>query len=386
MPGKTLVNKLLFVCALLLLSVVFVGQASAQRKPPFDALEGLDPVMLAQGKEVQGEMNLTVTRGQFRYYFANAANKTTFEQDPARYEIQANGECARMGAPVYGAPDLYSVYQGRIYIFGSGECKKRFDAAPEKYFPSKSEANTKAALTPEALQKGQALIEKAVTAMGGAARLDGLTSYEEKSAGLQTRQQGDVEIKYSLTLLFPDHVRSERAMPDFNNPSMMRRMALVVTPNESFIIALNGLQPVNEVIRLDQEREIRRRPLSILRARKSADFKPAAIGDGKVGAATVEQVVIALDGTNYTLGIDPATGRLLRLAYERRGPEGNFGQFVQVFSDFRMVDGLTLPFKTAATFNGQLWKERSSTVEAITLNGKVDPALFEKPQPSKPQQ
>jgi YHS domain-containing protein len=379
-------SKVLTICALLLLSGVLVGQAAAQGKPPFDALEGLDPVMLAQGREAQGEMNLTVTRGQFRYYFANAANKATFEQDPTRYEIQGNGECARMGAPVNGTPDLYSVYQGRIYIFGSGECKKRFDAAPEKYFPSKSEANTKAALTPEALQKGRALIEKAVTAMGGAARLDGLTSYEEKSAGLQARRQGDVEIKYGLTLIFPDRIRLERAMPDFNDSSVMRRMALVVTPNETFIVAPNGVQPVNEMIRLDQEREIRRRPLTILRARKSADFKPAAIGSGKVGGATVEQVAVALDGTNYMLGIDPATGRLLSIAYERRGPEGNFGQFVQEFSDFRTVDGLTLPFKTAGAFNGQPWKEQSSTVEAITLNGKVDPALFEKPQPNKPQQ
>ena len=386
MPGKTFMSKLLFAFAPLLLCVAFVGKASAQREPPFDALEGLDPVMLVQGKEEQGELKITVTRGQFRYYFANAANKATFEQDPARYEIQGNGECARMGAPVYGSPDLYSVYQGRIYIFGSGECKKRFDAAPEKYLRPKNEAAVKAALTPEALKQGQAIIEKAVAAVGGASRLDGLSSYEEKSVGLQARRQGDVEIKYSLTQVFPDRIRMERAMPDFNDSSMTRRMALVVTPKESFIIAPNGAQSVNEAARLDQEREIRRRPLSILRARKSADFKPAAIGGGKVGEVTVEQVAIALDGTDYTLGFDPATGRLLSLACERRGPEGIFGQFVQVFSDFRTVDGLTLPFKVSATFNGQLWKEQSSTVEAINLNGKVDPALFEKPQPNKSQQ
>src|SRR4030095_10544425 len=126
---KTSVSKVLTVCALLLLSGVLVAQAPAKSKPPFDALEGLDPVMLVQGKEVQGEMNLTVTRGQFRYFFANAANKATFEQDPARYEIQLNGPCARMGPPVYGNADLFTVYQGRIYIFGSGECKKRFDVA-----------------------------------------------------------------------------------------------------------------------------------------------------------------------------------------------------------------------------------------------------------------
>src|SRR5215813_12179517 len=133
MPGKTFLNRLLLTCAVLLLCGVFTGQSYAQQKQPFDALEGLDPVMLAQGKEAQGEPNITVTRGKFRYMFANAANKAAFEQDPARYEIQLNGACARMGAPVGGNPDLYTVYNGRIYIFGSANCRSLFIAAPEKY-------------------------------------------------------------------------------------------------------------------------------------------------------------------------------------------------------------------------------------------------------------
>ena len=95
MPGKTCVNKLLFVCALLSLGCAFAERIYAQQ-PPLDALEGLDPVLLTQGKEAQGEMNITVTRGQFRYMFANAANKAAFEQDPTRYEVQLNGACARM--------------------------------------------------------------------------------------------------------------------------------------------------------------------------------------------------------------------------------------------------------------------------------------------------
>ena len=43
-------------------------------------LEGLDPVMLSQGKEVQGDMKYKVTRGQFQYLFATEENKATFER------------------------------------------------------------------------------------------------------------------------------------------------------------------------------------------------------------------------------------------------------------------------------------------------------------------
>jgi YHS domain-containing protein len=141
MLGKTWRSKVLGACALLLLSGALAGQTPAQQKLAADALEGLDPVMLVQGKEVQGEMNITVTRGQFRYFFATAANKAAFEQDPARYEIQLNGACARMGPPVYGNADLFTVHQGRIYIFGSGECKKTLRCRAGKLPRSQDERN-----------------------------------------------------------------------------------------------------------------------------------------------------------------------------------------------------------------------------------------------------
>src|SRR5262245_64058501 len=160
-----MLNKLWFVCALLWIGV-FTGQIYAQQHSPVDVLEGLDPVMLVQGKEVQGEMNITVTRGLFRYMFANAANKAAFEQDPARYEIQLGGHCTRMGAPTTGIPDLFTVYREHIYLFGSGECKKLFEAVPQRYFEPEHKSSTTGA-TPDMLKKGQALVEPAIATSDG---------------------------------------------------------------------------------------------------------------------------------------------------------------------------------------------------------------------------
>jgi len=122
-------RRSLFLAVIVL--AIFVT-ASAQSSSPETPLEGLDPVMLVQGKEVQGDMKFKVTRGRFEYLFANAENKATFEKDPARYEIQLDGACARMGAPTTGNPDLYTVHNGHIYIFGSEECQTVFKAAPDK--------------------------------------------------------------------------------------------------------------------------------------------------------------------------------------------------------------------------------------------------------------
>jgi len=357
------------------------GQSSNKDAVP--VLEGLDPVMLVQGKEVQGDLKITVTRGKFQYLFATSETKATFEKDPARYEIQLEGACARMGAPVTGDPDLYTVYQGRIYIFGSGDCKKKFEAAPENYLESANGARPKAALTPESMKRGLALVEKAVGLMGGSARIDGVTSYQETNTVLQARRQGDVEVKTTLTALFPNRIRLEQTMPDWNNPSASREMAIVVTPGEVFGIMGGVVRPLPDSTRIDQEKDISRRLLSILRARKSAGFNAATTGSRIIRETPVEQVAVEVEHTSYTLGIDPATGRILSLSTWRRGPQGNFGEFVEVFSDFRSVDNLTLPFRIVATFNGTPWKEQSPTIEAITINRKIDPAIFERPKTNK---
>jgi len=170
--------------AFISLSTCMVGLSQSQTEEAVAALEGLDPVMLVQGKEVQGSLKIAVTRGGFQYFFANEEDKATFEKEPAHYEIQLNGMCARMGAPVTGNPDLYTVHKGRIYIFGSGECKKRFEAAPEKFLEDEIPTKPNSPSSAEALKKGQDLIEKAVKAMGTPAIIDSLNNYQEKSLSL----------------------------------------------------------------------------------------------------------------------------------------------------------------------------------------------------------
>ena len=95
-------------------------------------LQGLDPVVLVQDKEVMGKAEFSVTRGQFKYWFANAENRARFEKDPARYEIQMEGHCPVV-PDATGNPDLYMVYKGRIYIFATDGCVEEFKAGPENF-------------------------------------------------------------------------------------------------------------------------------------------------------------------------------------------------------------------------------------------------------------
>lgn len=341
----------------LLLVIVVLGCLTARAQTPdvVIPLEGLDPVMLSQGKEVQGDMKYKVTRGKFQYIFANAENKATFEKDPARYEIQLDGHCARMGAPTTGNPDLYTVHNGRIYIFGSEECQTLFKATPEKYL--EVPAAPKSPPSAEMVKRGQELIAKAVEAAGS--KLDQLKNFQ------RTDVRGN-QVKTILTLAFPDTVRQEIIRSNFT-------LVSVVAPAESFILVNNAPRPMEEANRATIRRDLYRDLIVLLRARTQPEFKAAL-------ASEENTVDIELPGFTTSLGIDSATGRVVSQTYRGRGPGGVVGQIAINYSDFRTVEGLSLPFKTTATFNGEPFPALSATTEAITINGQVDPSSFKKPQ------
>jgi YHS domain-containing protein len=344
--------------------------ARQQREAAVIPLEGLDPVLLAGGKEAQGDEQFSVTRGRFRYLFAGAETKAAFEKEPGRYEIQLGGSCARMGPTVRGNPDLFLVHEGRIYIFGSEECVKTFKAKPESFLDAGG-AGSAAPASADAKKRGRALVEKAVEAAGGAARVDGLVSYQEK--GIAGSRQGAAGIKTALLTLFPGRTRLEQTY-------QFGTIATVVTPQEGFYVTPRGAGDLFDVQRDAYEEQFMRSPLSIMRARRGAEF--AAVGAAKVGETAIEQVDVSVGRVRVRLGIDPATGRILTLAYRGRGSSGAFGRIVRTFSDFRAVGGLTLPFKTDGTFDGEADPTQTSTAESIVVNADLSPALFERPKPA----
>ena len=319
------------------------------------ALEGLDPVLLIEGTETPGKEGITLRHGRFLYQFAGEETRRRFEKEPARYAIQQDGACARMGPPAGGNPDAYYVYKGRLYIFGTQECYKRFVADPAKYL---EEAPPPGPAPPAAARdKARVLIEKAVEAAGGAARLESLRGYTETRANMER------------TVRFPGSIRVDRRFDS-------RSMTQVATRDTGFTVFQGNGQRLPPSFAAYVSRQVNREALAALRARGSAGFR--AVYSGAEGS--IERVAVELNGESWTLGIDSSSGRLVRLGYRDRGPEGDFGAVALTFSDFREVNGLWLPFRAEATFNGAAEPRLSWTTQSFALNPANLEALFEPPQ------
>jgi putative intracellular protease/amidase/YHS domain-containing protein len=106
---------------------------------PAAALRGLDPVLLTEGRDVEGRETLDATHEGYRYLFSTEESRAKFLKSPASYSIQLQGACALMArsgsAPGSGDPSRYLVHDHRIYVFATEGCRDSFKADPARYLP-----------------------------------------------------------------------------------------------------------------------------------------------------------------------------------------------------------------------------------------------------------
>ncbi len=130
-----------FVVVLLATVVGVAGAAKDSRpahkdsKPVHEELHGYCPVAyVVQGKAVKGDPKFSAVVDGHRYFFSSAKAKKIFEADPSKYEVAYGGACATamsMGKEMKGDPRIFTVHDGRIFLFSSEKAKQMFDAMPD---------------------------------------------------------------------------------------------------------------------------------------------------------------------------------------------------------------------------------------------------------------
>jgi hypothetical protein len=333
---------------------------------------GFDPIELIGGREVLGDTDLAVDHEGLRYLFVSAENRARFLGDPGRYGVQLGGLCARLGRTTGGDQDLYSVFEGRIYVFASNHCVEVFEEAPRRFLEPAPPPPLRESATADALRRGDELIALAVDALGGAVAIDAVDSLVEEVVTQRAADGVLVDTKQSTVVdLAHRRLRRERsyAAGDFVE---------VWTPEASWWRgsgAATDYSPA-QAANLAEELVIAN-PLYILSLRHREGFVAASRGEG--AAQVLEHVDVEWDDHRWTLGVEPRTGMLASIAFTDRGPEGNWGRVVHFLTDYRAVGGVHWPHRRVVTFDGEnvpWWNTRTSAVE---VNVELAPELFRRP-------
>jgi hypothetical protein len=373
---------------LLVFLLLLTSAPAAQHPTPQIAIEGIDPVLLVRGEERQGKLEFPADHDDFRYLFVSEASRASFLEDPALYAVQLGGVCARMGPsnpfcphalpaggpPGIGDPDIWAVVRDRIYVFWTVHCRDAFVQAPDRYLEPAPPP-----LTPseEDLRLGGALIDQAVLAAGGADRLDALTAYIATSSRTLRSFVGDQPGTATVHWLLPDHGRIRIEGGPLTSLA-------AATPKAGFVLlAMKGMGRFEaDMVAAQRQRYLRRvryhtDPLGVLTARHLPGFQAIALGPGTGDSTGLESVAVRFDDVAITLGIETESGRIRSLSFIDRNSEGEAGERLLMFDDYRVVDGLLIPHQVNGRFNGQADAEWTWTVTSVRLNEAIDPGLFD---------
>lgn len=329
-------------------------------------LEGRDPVALCRGIDVIGLPKYQETYGVFSYWFDSEENRRTFRRDPERYAAQWGGACGNMG-PLSGRGlgSLFQVYEGKIWVFASKQCKAAFNSDPAAFQDSADPIwNPK----PDEAKEGSKLLAKVVQAHGGAA-VDRIQRYVWV---FRTAWQSEGREKESFRALGYErrlgYVLSEYG-ESFNATNFSRS-------DGAWCHGTGATYSLGSGEREYLKRLIIRNPILLLVNRNEPGFR--------VGTAAIEcdeddyGLRIWHAGVDVTFVIDGKTSRI-EAVHGRERIGGPVQQVARVLGDYRQVSGVWVPF-AADIWYGSLTEPRKSTVHAVRINDQADARFFAKPK------
>lgn len=335
-----------------------------------------DPVELNRGKEVEGQESIFIDHFRYRYQFASEENKAEFLKNPAKYEIQQGGSCARMGAlSGPGSVGIHAVHEGKLYLFASEGCRKTFLARPEKVLetpdpvPATDDASTK---------KGRELLGKAVAAMGGAEALDRVRTLRLVQEGEDKNGNETVKTSETVTIEFPDRVRRDQTWGEY-------RYTFLASGDVGWYQGTSDGYPLHpQQCAALRRQSLARNPIAILKACNAPGAVIAYAGSGVVEEdgkkVMFEKVTVAFDGAATTLGIDPASGRIVTMEFLGQDSRLYLVPIEHHFTRYGMEGGLKVPMEYVVSYDGKPSAKGPVALASIRINDVVAPATFQKPE------
>jgi len=228
---------------------------------------------------------------------------------------------------------------------------------------------------PEEFETAWKLVDKAVTAMGGAAAVDGVRSLVLTSTQQQRSPLGEYPAIVTTTILYPASVRRDVTLSGGT-------VSTVLTPEAAWITGFLGTFEMEKADREQFEAGAIRLPLTLLKSRYGRLFRasyPGPLLPGMPGAP----LVVRIGSEETRLSLDPE-GRIVQIVWTGPSPvDPSKKVWIRVnYFDFRTVGGLTYPFASMGWVADE--KVSTSQLESVRVNEEVPPELFAKPGPAPP--
>lgn len=222
--------------------------------------------------------------------------------------------------------------------------------------------------------EARALIDKAVQAVGGEAKLAAAKAYTRKAKGTFHGPAGAVPFTGEWVVSLPGRVREA---VDSESGGMKFRAVKVIAGDKGWLRINDTLVELDKDAVAEEDEQMYAAWVATLLPLKDKEFTLAPLGESKVGDRPAAGVKVTRKGRrDVTLFFDKEKGWLLKAEWRVKAGNAEVAQEV-VYDDYQEADGLKGPRKTTVKRDGKVFVE--TEVTELKLLDKPDPKSFEKP-------
>ncbi len=229
---------------------------------------------------------------------------------------------------------------------------------------------TLAAVTPEAAAKGKALLLAARAAMGGGSLMK-VKELVEAADAIMSTPQGDVSLKTESTLDVSGKMLNKLVTP-------MGEMT-VGYDGQAAWMGIGGQtrdMPASQMAEL--KASLFRQSIPLLQNFEKPGYTVQALGPAEVEGKPAEVVVVSDPERSLQVKvyIDPATN-LIAMKHYTAALMGPPAETDELYSDYRDVKGVKIPYKTVVKQGGKIGAD--VTVTDVKVNPGIPEAWYKKP-------
>src|SRR5665213_2216652 len=189
------------------------------------------------------------------------------------------------------------------------------------------------------LARGKQLLERAQQAMGGAEKLAAIKDATYTADIALEAAAGGIRLKLVNSYLAPDQLRQELNVPG-------AKIIEYSDGKSGFLSTPQGVQPMPAEALKQAQGELFREPYAVLLSDRDPSRTVNAVGENAVEIST------ANGGLKVKIEFDPANGLPARETYTEAGVTGAPAETTEIYSDWREVGGIKMPYKAIQLENG----------------------------------
>ncbi len=214
------------------------------------------------------------------------------------------------------------------------------------------------------------LLTRVVQTKGGLDALKGIRTVVVDADMSVTTPRGPALIPTKTYVVYPDKFRVDATFAGQQNVQ-------AYNGGSAWVKDPAGVSAAPPAMRSDFAATVRRDTFPLLIAASEGKLAVRPLPEEGKDGLTFKVIEISGEGLMPVRLYIDQNNRIVRQVYTTPGPDGRPSQAEEVFSDYRRVNGIEVPFKASVLRDGRLILDR--TLKSVTFNVPVDASLFQQP-------